>query len=272
MTSRIRIGNNTTTHQPDPLRPYHFALEHGLDAFEWVSDKGRYGWGEEDHDDAARGRLKAEAQARGLRFSVHAPYAASPLESAGRDAIARSIAFGQAVGARVVNLHLFPEHGPRAFAVGLAPLVELARAAGVLLSIENTPATTPDDFNATFTELKRTGASPWVVGMCFDMGHANLCPTTQHDYCGFVDQLGPHVPIIHWHAHENWGDRDSHLTLFTGPSAKHDTGLRALVSRLLERGFDGNVVLEQWPDPPELLLAARDRLRKLIDEVAHPRP
>jgi sugar phosphate isomerase/epimerase len=268
MSSRFRIGNQTSKHLADCLRPYHFALEHKMDAFEWFSDKGRFGWSEDNHDDAARGRLKTEGHAHGVVFSVHAPYAASPLDAAGREAIAKSIAFAHAVGARVVNLHLFPERGPRGFTGGLRPLVELARASGVMLSLENTPSTTPDDFNAVFTELHRDGASPWVVGMCFDMGHANLCPATPCDYCGFIDQLGPQVPIIHWHAHENWGDRDSHLPLFTGPAATNDLGLRKLVERLLKRGFNGNVVLEQWPENPEVLVEARDRLRHLIGEVA----
>src|SRR5262249_15591604 len=90
---------------------------------------------------------------------------------------------------------------------------------------------------------------------------------TRNNYVGFVDLLGGHVPIIHWHAHENWGDRDSHLTLFTGPSARDDRGLRALVRRLLRRGFKGSVVLEQWPYPPERLVEARDRLRLLFESV-----
>jgi sugar phosphate isomerase/epimerase len=267
MAAHFRIGNQTTKHLADSLRPYHFALEHGMDAFEWFSDKGRYGWCEDDHDAAARARLKAEGRRLDIAFSIHAPYAAAPLDETGRAAIAKSIAFGHDIGARVVNLHLVTEAGPREFAKAMRPLVEQARAAGVLLSLENTPATTPDDFNAVFTELRRDGASPWVVGMCFDMGHANLCGTTRNDYCAYVDRLGPQVPINHWHAHENWGDRDSHLPLFTGPLARNDLGLRGLLLRLMRRGFNGNVVLEQWPEPPEVLVEARDKLRSLIAEV-----
>ncbi len=270
--SAIRIGNQTTKHIVEAFQPYYFALEHGFDAFEWFSDKGRYGWCEDDHDAAGRVRLKAEGQARNIRFSVHAPYFASPLDPEGRAALARSIAFAADIGAAVVNLHLVTDQGPRAFADALAPLVEQARTAGVTLSLENTPETTPDDFNAVFAELHRDGASPWVVGMCFDMGHANLCHVTRHDYCGYVDLLSEVVPIIHWHAHENWGDRDSHLTLFTGPSAHSDAGIRGLLERLLRRGFAGSVILEQWPEPPELLARARNRLRSLIEELSRSRP
>ena len=127
--------------------------------------------------------------------------------------------------------------------------------------------TAPDDFNAVFGVLSAMPEAAGRVGMCLDTGHANLHAGTRHDYLGFVDRLGAHVPIIHWHAHENWGDRDSHLTLFTGPSAHDDRGLRGLVLRLLRRGFCGSVVLEQWPNPPGLLVAVRDRLRRLIDSV-----
>jgi hypothetical protein len=64
--------------------------------------------------------------------------------------------------------------------------------------------------------------------------------------------------------HENWGDADSHLVVFTGPAGRDPSGLVALFDRLRIRAFSGNVVMEQWPDPPELLAQARDRLEKVI--------
>src|SRR5262249_44665364 len=252
-TPAFRIGNQTSKSVPYRL-PYDFALAHGFDAFEWFSDKGRGGWSEDDMGAAARRELRRQAEAGGLLFSVHAPYWADPATAAGADAIRRSITFAGDVAAGVVNLHLFPEHGPGRFAEALGPLLEAARAAGVRLSLENTPGCAPEDFNAVFAALASLPGAAGARRQVLGLGPANLPPTTRNDYLGFVDRLGPHVPIIHWHAHENWGDHDSHLTLFTGPAAKDERGLRGLVQRLLRRGFSGSVVLEQWPEPPAQLV------------------
>jgi sugar phosphate isomerase/epimerase len=271
MSLRIRIGNQTNCHAPW-RHPWDYALAEGFDAFEWFSDRGRSGWGEELMADADRDDLRRIAEKNDLLFSVHAPYAADPVTPEGARAIGRSIQFAGAVGAGVVNLHLFPQRGARPFADALVPLVRGARAAGVRLSLENTPDCSPDDFNAVFGVLTAVPEAAGRVGLCFDMGHANLHAATRNDYNRYIDLLGEHVPVVHWHAHENWGDRDSHLTLFTGPAAHDDGGLRGLVRRLLRRGFAGSVVLEQWPQPPQLLADACRRLRQLIDDVAREGP
>ena len=218
-------------------------------------------------DAGERRGLRGEAAGHGVLFSVHAPFAANPVVGEGAAEIRRSIDFAGDVTAGVVNVHLFADQGARAYADALGPLLEAARAADLCLSLENTPQTSPDDFNAVFGVLSAMSEAEGRVGMCLDMGHANLQSSTRNDYHGFVDRLGEHVPIVHWHAHENWGDRDSHLTLFTGPSAQDDRGLRGLVRRLQRRGFCGSVVLEQWPQPPGLLVESRDRLRLLWGSV-----
>jgi sugar phosphate isomerase/epimerase len=262
-TRGIRIGNQTNRHVAANV-PFKFALRQGFDAFEWLSDKGRDGWCEDDVSPSERERLRRIAEEHGLLFSVHAPIAADPTTREGADAIRRSIQFAGDVGAGVVNVHLFPERGARPYATALVPLLEAASAVGVRLSLENVPQTSPDECNAVFGVLSAMPEATGRVGMCFDMGHANLFPGTRNDYVRFLDLLGEHIPIIHWHAHENRGDRDSHLTLFTGPSAADDRGIRSLARRLVQRGFSGSVVLEQWPQPPEQLIQARERLQRLI--------
>lgn len=261
-TTRIRIGNQTSCHVPARL-PYEFAVDHGFDAFEWFSDKGDWGWCEDDMPQAERAELRRAAQQQGILFSVHAPVTADPTTLSGAEAIRRSIRFGGDVGAGVVNLHLSCERGAKPFAEALRPLLVVARATGVRLCLENMPHTSPDQVNTVFGVLSILPEAAEQVGMCLDSGHANLFAGTHHDYLAFVDQLGEHVPIIHWHAHENWGDRDSHLPLFTGPSGRDDRGVRGLVRRLKRRGFSGSVVLEQWPRPPDILVRTRERLRQL---------
>src|SRR5262249_47125187 len=238
-----------------------------FDAFEWFSDKGRAGWCEADMDSVERAELLRASKASGMLFSGHAPFAADPTTPAGADAIRRSIQFGGEVGAGVVNLHLFPEHGAKPFAESLRPLLKLAQTTEVRLSLENTPQTSPDHCNAVFGVLAAMPEATGRVGMCLDSGHANLFAGTRHDVLRYVDLLGEHIPIIHWHAHENWGDRDSHLPLFTGPSARDNQGLGGLVQRLKRRGFAGSVVLEQWPQPPEVLVQTRQRLRQLLESA-----
>lgn len=258
----IRIGNQTNCDVPARL-PYEFALRHGFDAFEWLSDKNRSGWCEDDMTAAERAELRGVAEAGGVRFSVHAPVDADPTTGPGVQAILRSIRFGGDVAAGVVNFHLFPEHPVPQFVGALGPLLEAARSAGLCLTLENTPGASPDHCNAIFEALAALPEAADRVGMCLDIGHANLFAGTHNDIARFVALIGDHVPILHWHAHENWGDHDSHLPLFTGPSAHDDRGLTELVRRLKARGFSGSVVLEQWPQPPEILIETRTRLRDL---------
>jgi sugar phosphate isomerase/epimerase len=261
--SSIRVGNQTNCHVPARL-PYDFAVRHGFDAFEWFSDKGRAGWCEGDMGASERAEVLRASKANGMLFSVHVPVVADPATRSGAEAIRESIRFGGDVGAGVVNIHLFSERGARPFAESLGPLLELARAANLRLALENTPETSPDNFNADFGVLAAMPESAGRVGMCLDSGHANLFEGTRNDFLRFFDLLGDHIPIIHWHAHENWGDRDSHLPLFTGPSSRNEDGLRELVRRLKQRGFAGSVVLEQWPNPPEVLVQIRERLVQLL--------
>ncbi len=261
--SLIRIGNQTCVHVPANL-PFEFALNHGFTAFEWFSDRGHAGWCEADSDTQTRLQLRRAALDHNIAFSVHAPFGANPATTAGATAIRRSIEFAADVGARTVNFHLFCESPAKEFAEAVVAILDDARTAGLVLTLENTPMTSPDHFNAVFGALATMPSAVGRVGMCLDSGHANLHAETRNDYIRFIDRLGDHVPIVNWHAHENWGDRDSHLTLFTGPAGRDSTGLRVLIERLLDRGFCGSIILEQWPSPPELLVVAADRLRRLL--------
>ena len=261
----LAIGNQTSFATRDPAEPFDFAAANGFGAFEWFPDRhGDAGWDEASLDAAQREDLRARAEAQGIRLSVHSRLQADVFAPDAETLFRRDIELARDLGAELLNLHLNHERGMSAFVAALAPLLRWTNEAGLALSIENTPHHSPEDFNALFAGLRRLTETPvGHVGMCFDLGHANLSPATRNDYLRFLDLLDQRVPISHVHLHENWGDADTHLTLFTGPSARNDAGVRGVLRRLRARGFSGLAILEQWPSPPELLTAARDRLMAL---------
>jgi sugar phosphate isomerase/epimerase len=271
MNQRIRIGNQTAIACADRLEPFAFALRNGFDAFEWFADKqvaddGKAtGWDEADMDEAARAWIRDTGKAHDIRFTVHAPWQANPLHPGGVELLFRSLEFARDIGADLVNLHLYMEEGAASYARSLTSVIRDAARAGLQISIENTPQTAPADLNETFARLAELGAArPGTVGMCLDIGHANLCAATHNDFLHYFDELAPDIPVIHLHVHENYGDADSHLTLFTGPAGVDDSAVRKLLERLRRRNFRGALILEQWPQPPELLVEAAGRLRELL--------
>jgi sugar phosphate isomerase/epimerase len=266
----IRIGNQTAFSARTPLEPFEFALANGFDAFEFFPDRGfdgSGGWDEHNISSSSRNNIQQSARKAGLQLTVHAPLAYDPLKNHLDGRLYSTVAFAHDIGARLVNLHLDMSHGAEAITELLHPALELTAEAGLQLALENTVFTSPEDFNRFFETLQERGDHPVDhAGMCFDLGHANACAATRNDYCGFLDRLDEHVPLIHLHLHENCGDRDSHLTLFTGPSRDNPAGLLGLLDRLAVRGFSGCAILEQWPEPSLLLVEARNRLRQLIDQ------
>ena len=271
VTPRIRIGNQTSISCAETLEPFLFAVQNGFDAFEWFADKKENadgtsaGWDESDVDAETRLWIRDHGAAHDVRFTVHAPWQANVLDTNAIPLLLRSIDFARDIGAELVNLHLYMDEGPQGFVRALEPLMRYATDAKLRLSIENTPQTTADDFTRTFACLAELPTAA-TVGMCLDIGHANLCPETHNNFIRYLDLLSDDVPIIHLHAHENRGDRDSHMTLFTGPSREDDSGIRALVERLRRRDYRGVIILEQWPDPPQLLIEAATRLRDLLEQ------
>jgi phosphoglucan,water dikinase len=263
----IYIGNQTACWAATPNEPFDYAVSQGFDAFEWFPDKKPgAGWDETDLDGAARRLIRETAHARGMRLSVHARWQANPLQPAAYPLLGTDFELARELGAVLLNIHLFHEEGLEAFLEAVLPLVKRTAKAGLQLSIENTPHHTPEQFNEFFARLRDVRSLETNhVGMCLDIGHANLCAATRNDYLGFYDRLDRQVPIIHLHLHENWGDSDTHLPIFTGPAGRDDSGIRGLIERLRKRDYSGSIILEQWPDPPSLLDNARDRLLQLFN-------
>jgi sugar phosphate isomerase/epimerase len=175
------------------------------------------------------------------------------------------VAFARDIGARLVNLHLASVER-EAFGRGVLLLAAPLQAVGLQLSLENTIATAPEEINTLFDRLRaRDRVRARSVGLCLDIGHANLHEGTRNDYLGYLDRLSAQVPIVHVHAHENCGDHDSHMTLFTGPAGENPLGIEGLAQRLIARGYSGSIIFEQWPRPSSLLAMARNRLRAIIE-------
>ncbi|MFO0845438.1 MAG: sugar phosphate isomerase/epimerase family protein [Gemmataceae bacterium] len=256
----IRVGNQSAFSAHPLTAPFDFALAHGFDAFEWFPDKrpDGAGWVAADLSAADRQQIRGRARDAGVSLSVHAPVTADVLNPRTHRDLEDSLRLAIDLGAGLLNFHLSDPRRVEEFARALQPWCDRCGISGVKLAVENVPATGPDDFNRLFTLLPRNG-----VGMCLDVGHANLHPGTRNDYIGYVDRLAAEVPITHLHLHENDGDRDSHLPLFTGPAGRDAGGVAALLDRLARRGFSGSGILEQWPQPPELLVRARERLTEL---------
>ncbi len=266
----FRIGNQTAVSAGKPSLPFEFALAHGFHSFEWFPDKkdDGSGWAETDLDRETRKWIQATATDHDLRLSVHAPLGFSTFEQDGLDRLDGAVQYAIDIGAALLNLHLDSRFGPEAFAKSLAPLIRKTAEKGLSLAVENGPEHAPEDFNDFFGCLKAGSFTLPTehVGMCFDLGHANLCESTRNDYLGYLGRLSPQVPIIHLHLHENYGDADRHLPLFTGPAGTDNTGIRELLAHLNQRGFHGSAILEQWPDPPSLLTRTRDQLQALLPE------
>ncbi len=266
--NKIKIGNQTAFSAKTPMMPFEYAVAHGFDAFEWFPDKHESGegWDESNIDIEALSYIKDTAKKNNIDMSVHASLRGNPPGEKSSEILFGNVEFAQHIGAALLNIHLVNEEGIDHFVESIKPLVMYTSRAGIKLSIENTPLTSPEDFNTLFAQLrKKRGIPTSHVGMCLDIGHANLHESTRNDYLKFIELLDTKVPIIHMHMHENFGDRDSHLTFFTGPSAKDTSPVLEIVTRLKKRGFAGSVILEQWPDPPLLLNEARDRLYHMFN-------
>jgi sugar phosphate isomerase/epimerase len=268
---RIRIGNQTAYFAGSPVDPFVYAVENGFDAFEWFPDRrDDSGWSEEDIGHDTRAWIAKTALKNDIRLSVHAAWWTNPLRPESHAALSAAEMFAVDIGACLLNIHLFTGDGIPRFLESLLPLVRRLSGAGITLTLENTPGTCPDDLNEFFRLLAASQTDISGVGMCLDIGHANLCESTRNDYLRYVDELGQHVPIRHVHLHENSGDSDSHLTLFTGPAGRDPAGIEGLVERLERRLFSGAMILEQWPEPRDLLVDARQRLVSMFNNTAGP--
>ena len=269
MKNKIRIGNQTAFSASMIMEPFEYAIECGFDAFEWFPDKKETGegWDVEDMDRETRAHIRDTAARHDMSLSVHAPWTTNPLIPETYDILRKCVDFAADIRANLLNIHLYTDQGIAAYIEAITPTIDLTAKAGIKLSIENTVFTGPEDFNELFRALRKTKTASGHVGMCLDIGHANLCASTRNDFLGFVDLLEIKTPVIHVHLHENYGSMDSHMALFTGHLAKDPAAINGFMERMVMRNYTGAMILEQWPLPPSLLNYARNRLLQIIAQI-----
>jgi len=268
--NRIRIGNQTSFSAPTVMMPFEYAMACGFDAFEWFPDKKETGegWVEGDIPKDMRFLIKREALSHKITLSVHAPSQVNPLKRDTNELLDTTVEFSRDIGARLLNIHFYTGDGIVEYAKAIMPLVKHLARSGIKLSIENTPGTRPGEFNELFEYSGIRGlVHRGHIGMCFDLGHANLCDETRNDYIKYVEMLHPNLPVIHMHMHENYGDYDSHLPIFTGPAGKDASGVTEFMRLMRKRNFSGSIILEQWPQPESMLAESRKRLLDIIERA-----
>ena len=263
---KIRIGNQTAFSAVTIEEPFHYAIKNGFDAFEWFPDlkQSGQGWDVEDIGADGRSYIKKSALECDIALSVHISLQVNLLNIETHGILMREIKFATEIGAELINIHLSVNCGIEPYVQAIMPILRQIKERGIKISFENTPFTTPEDFNRLFELLDGMNImDDGCVGICLDVGHANLCSATHNDYLGFIDRLNSSVPIIHIHMHENYGDCDAHLPLFIGPAGTNSDGIRELLRRLKKSNFSGSIILEQWPDNHTLLNDSRNGLLDL---------
>jgi sugar phosphate isomerase/epimerase len=262
----IRVGNQTSKTASPITLPFEYALEKGYDAFEWFPDKDAsgVGWEEKDLSMETRAWIRRSGLKRNILISVHGPLAADPFNSDPITSFNACLNLFEDIGGSLFNIHFPQEQALPDDLEAIKPLIFYIKAKGARLAIENVPSTSPEDVNMFFAALRNRRIPMGHVGLCLDLGHANLYNDTRNDYLRYLRGIHESVPVIHVHAHENCGYADSHLPLFSGPAACDESGVRAFCEWLKRRNFGGAVILEQWPDPPDLLDRAREKLKEML--------
>ncbi len=203
--------------------------------------------------------LNEIAKSKGIRFSVHAPFAdinpASPSKAMLNASIKRlkqSMHYAKDLDAYLWVFHPGSKSGISAFYPGAdwkqnqQSIRELHKTAADLklkIAMENLPEKynflmkTPDDFSRFYAE---TGLED--IGIVLDTGHANLE--------GQIQPLLQKMPkkIVHVHVSDNHGVTDEHLGLGYG-----SIDWQQFVKTLKSIGFSGTVLTESVYNAEETL-------------------
>jgi len=170
--------------------------------------------------------LRRLAEAKGIRYGVHTPFAgvniATPIREireATLNRLKRSITNASQLDCEVWVLHpglhtaldrFYPNLDWRMNLEAVEELIEHAEEVGVTISIENTPICIPfilrtvEHFKKFYVDLKRD------LKMTLDIGHAHINGEIREFFSEFRDK------IIYIHAHDNDGKSDLHQAIGYG--------------------------------------------------------
>jgi sugar phosphate isomerase/epimerase len=211
-------------------------------------------------------KLNAIAKSKGIRYTVHAPFAdiniaspSKPILNASIKRLEQSMECANALNAQLWVFHpgvktgismFYPNEDWKQNIKGIRELHETAEKYGLNTAIENLPERygflmkQPEDFQKFY---KETGLND--VGITLDVGHANLEGQTEN----FLRKLPDKV--VHMHVSDNMGKDDQHLGIGYG---KIDW--QQIATTLHEIAYDKTIVIESVEHVQESL----QKLRQLL--------
>ncbi|MCW4053782.1 MAG: sugar phosphate isomerase/epimerase [Candidatus Bathyarchaeota archaeon] len=203
--------------------------------------------------------LNEIARAKGISYTVHAPFAdiniASPSKlmlNASIKRLEQSMAYANAINARLWVFHpgaktgistFYPEEDWKQNIQTIRELHETSEKYGLNTAIENLPEKygfimrNPEDFQKFYKETKLND-----IGIALDVGHANL----ENQTINFIKKLPD--KIVHIHLSDNTGETDQHLGIGYGK-----INWQQFAEALKEIAYDKNIIIETVEHIPESL-------------------
>jgi len=208
--------------------------------------------------------LNEIAKDKGIRYTVHAPFAdiniaspSKPMLNASIKRLEQSIGYARDLDAQLWVFHPGARTGISTFYPGedwkqniqtIRELHETAEKHGLNIAIENLPEKygfimkNPEDFQKFYKET-----SLQDIGMTLDVGHANL----ENQIINFLKKLPD--KIVHMHLSDNMGENDQHLGIGYG---KIDW--LQFAETLREIAYNKNIIIEVMEHVQESLQKIRE--------------
>jgi sugar phosphate isomerase/epimerase len=208
-------------------------------------------------------KLNEIAKAKGIRYTVHAPFAdiniASPSKPILTTCVKRleqSMSYARDLDAQLWVFHpgaktgisgFYPNQDWKQNNQTIQQLHETSEKFGLNTAIENLPERygfimrNPEDFQRFY---KETGLHD--IGIVLDVGHANL----ENQITPFLKKLPD--KIVHMHLSDNMGEHDQHIGIGNG-----NIDWQQFAATLKEIAYDKNIIIEAIHNVPESLQKLR---------------